>query len=451
MARSSSSSSSTLARRLLPALILTSLLCISPPLGTHAAPTGTRTRTTSTADPSPTVPYASDDPNAELWNAHSDIVPEGRRGTYGANVLGPQNVPLELQNPSLLAPPTTDHGDVPNAKWPFDLSHNRLQTGGWARQQNVHNLPIATGLAAVDMRLEPGAIRELHWHNTAEWAYVLKGSAQVTTVTADGQNYAATVPKGSLWYFPSGQPHSIQATDDDPEGTEFLLVFDDGSFSEDSTFLLTDWLAHVPKEVIAKNFHANQAAFDHIPSEQLYIFPGPIPADNQQPPTSPQGRTPLPYTFDFANMKPTQYPGGTVKIADSRNFEVAKTIAVAEVTVEPGSMREMHWHPADDEWTYFIEGSARITLFAASSNARTFDYQAGDIAYIPASYGHYIENTGNSTLRLLEVLKTDVFKDISLNQWLALTPPELVKAHLQLSDETIAQLSKTKQVVVAPQ
>ncbi|KAI0833382.1 oxalate decarboxylase [Trametes gibbosa] len=431
-----------LARRLFPTLLLASTLSRALPL---------RTTTYSSPTPSPTVPYASDDPNFPLWHAGSDIDPTGRRGKLGANVLGPQNVPLELQNPDLLAPPTTDYGDIPNAKWPFDLSHNRLQTGGWARQQNVNNLPIAKGLAAVDMRLEPGAIRELHWHNTAEWAYVLKGSAQITTVTAEGQNYLATVPKGSLWYFPSGQPHSIQATDDDPEGTEFLLVFDDGSFSEDSTFLLTDWLAHVPKEVLAKNFHTNQGAFDHIPSEQLYIFPGSVPADDQQPPTSPQGYSPVPFTFDFASVKPTPLAGGTVKIADSRNFQVAKKIAVAEVTVEPGSMRELHWHPQEDEWTYFMEGQARMTLFAASGNARTFDYQAGDIAYIPASYGHYIENTGNTTLQFLEVLKTDVFKDISLNQWLALTPPELVKAHLQLSDETIAHLSKTKPVVVAPQ
>ena len=45
---------------------------------------------------------------------------------------------------------------------------------------------------------------------------------------------------------------------------------------------------------------------------------------------------------------------------------------------------------------------------------------------------------------------TDRVEDISLQQWLALTPPELVKAHLDLSDETIAHLNKTKQFVVGP-
>ena len=62
--------------------------------------------------------------------------------------------------------------------------------------------------------------------------------------------------------------------------------------------------------------------------------------------------------------------------------------------------------------------------------------------------GHYIENTGNGTLRFLEIFNTDRFEDVSLAQWLALTPRELVKEHLQLSDSTIAGLNKTKGVVV---
>ncbi|KAM5530414.1 hypothetical protein V8D89_015925 [Ganoderma adspersum] len=396
------------------------------------------------------VPYASDDPNARLWEPNTHLKPEPTRESLGADVIGPENIPLELENADLLAPPTTDHGEIANAKWSFDLSHNRLEPGGWARQQNLKVMPIATNIAGVDMRLKKGAIRELHWHKTAEWAYVLKGTAQISTVNADGQNYVKNVSQGSLWYFPAGQPHSIQATGDDEEGVEFLLVFSDGNFSEDDTFLLTDWLAHTPKEVIAKNFHTKQSDFDHIPGQELYIFPG-TPPTSDSTPEDPLGGPPEPYSYDFANMAPTRYAGGTVKIADSRNFKVAKEIAVAEVSVEPNSMRELHWHPTEDEWTYILEGNARITLFGASGNARTFDYQAGDIAYIPSSFGHYIENTGPDELRVLEILKTDIFRDISLNQWLALTPPELVKAHLQLSDETIAHLSKDKPVIVAPQ
>ncbi|KAI0784529.1 oxalate decarboxylase [Abortiporus biennis] len=420
-------------------------------LRSEAAPQGTYSATSSSSEPYPTNPYASNDPNLPLWTIYDNIIPQPIRGPLGATILGPQNVPIAIENPSLLAPPTTDHGTVPNAKWPFALSHNRLQRGGWARQQTVDDMPIATGLAGVNMRLEAGAIRELHWHTAAEWAYVIKlcfGTSQITIVTPEGQNYVANVNPGDVWYFPPGQPHSIQATATDPEGTEFLLVFPDGSFNEDSTFLLTDWLAHVPKEVIAKNFGTDTSSLNHLPGEELYIFPSDTPPINNPSPTSPEGTTSQPYTYAFSQVQPTQHSGGTVKILDSRTFKVSTGISVADVTVEPGAMRELHWHPTEDEWTFFLEGSGRISLFAAQSNARTFDYQAGDIAYIPKSYGHYVENTGNTTLHFLEIYNSDRFQDVSLTQWLALIPPALVKAHLNLSDETIEHLSKTKSMVV---
>ncbi|KAH9063554.1 RmlC-like cupin domain-containing protein [Lactarius vividus] len=401
---------------------------------------------------SATVVPASNDPNFPIFPPGSDVSAQPIRDGLGAIILGPQNVPLQQQNPDLLAPPTTDHGTVKNAKWSFTLSSNRMQTGGWARQQNVNSMPISTSMAGVNMRLDAGAIRELHWHKSAEWAYVIKGTTQITSVDQNGRSYIANVNPGDLWYFPPGIPHSLQAMggSESPDGSEFLLVFPDGDFSEDSTFQITDWLAHVPKEVIAKNFQTNITAFDHIPSRELYIFPSEPPSTDVAPsnPSNPQGQVPNPFSFAWSKVKETTYPGGSVKIIDSTTFKISTAIAAAEVTVEPGAVRELHWHPTQDEWTYYLSGNGRVTIFASSANARTFDYQAGDIGFVPATFGHYVENTGNTTLRFLEISNTDRFQDISLTQWLALTPPTLVKANLGLSDETIANLNKTKQFVV---
>lgn len=413
----------------------------------------TATSTSGAASPSSTLAYTSSNPNYPLWEPNqnpplSSIEPI-RGSSLGATMMGPHNYPVEIQNPDLLAPPSTDSGSVSNAKWPFALSHNRLQAGGWARQQNVAVMPIASAMAGVNMRLEAGAIRELHWHKTAEWAYILAGSVIVTAVNAAGQNFMSEVNAGDLWYFPPGVPHSLQATDSDPAGSEFLLVFDSGAFSEDSTFLLSDWLSHIPKEVLAKNFQVNVSSFDHIPAQQLYIFPAPVPKGEILP-TSPYGTAPVPYTFPFSQYNATQLSGGTVKIVDSSIFKISTTIAVAEVTVEPGAMRELHWHPTQDEWSFFIEGQARITLFANNGNARTFSYEAGDVGYVPATFGHYVENTGNTTLRFLEIFASDRFEDISLSQWLALVPSELVKEHLQISDATLAHFSKSKPIVIGP-
>jgi len=304
----------------------------------------------------------------------------------------------------------------------------------------------------VNMRLKPGGIRELHWHKEAEWAFMLAGRARVTAVDQDGRNFIADVGEGDLWNFPAGIPHSIQGLE---EGCEFLLVFDDGNFSENETFLITDWFVHTPRDVLAKNFGVTEAAFANIPIDvehDRYIFsapvPGPLASDEI---VSPAGEVPHTFVHRLLDQDPVVGPGGTARIVDSSNFPAATTIAAAYVDVEPGGLRELHWHPNTDEWQYFIAGRARMTVFASSGKARTFDYQAGDVGYVPFAMGHFVENIGSEPLRFLEMFRSDHFADVSLAQWMALTPPKLVQAHLNLDDATMAALRKDKQVIVSAQ
>ena len=375
--------------------------------------------------------------------------PEPMREGKGATDPGPRNIAAERDNPDLFAPPLTDAGDIPNLKWPFDLSHNRLQPGGWARQTTTRELPVSKDIAGVDMRLEPGAIRELHWHKEDEWSLMLDGNARVTCIDENGRNFIADVRKGDLWYFPSGLPHSIQALD---QGCEFLLVFDDGAFSEDNTFLLSQWTAHLPRSVLAKNFGVQEGAFANIPEHQLYIFKAPVPpplaSDMVQ---DPRGPVPNPFTFKMMDMEPVRCSGGTVRIVDSSVFKASANIAAAFVEINPGGIRELHWHPLADEWQYYISGRARMTVFGSGDNSRTFDFQAGDVGYVPRPMGHYIENIGDEPVLFLEMFKSPRYSDVSLQQWLALIPPELVQAHLHLPDQMIAQLQKEKPLVVASQ
>jgi oxalate decarboxylase len=374
----------------------------------------------------------------------ADQVPQPIRDGAGATDPGPRNVLLDRQNPDLLTPPSTDSGTLPNLKYSFSLAHNRLQEGGWARQVTVRELPIATTLAGVNMRLNPGGVRELHWHKEAEWAYMLYGRARISAVDQEGRNFLDDVGVGDTWNFPAGIPHSIQGLE---EGCEFLLVFDDGNFSEDSTFLITDWFAHTPRAVLAKNFGVEESDFAGIPTHERYIFPvqvpGPLSSDRV---TNPAGQRS--FSHRLMAQEPLKTSGGTARIVDSSSFPAASTIAAALVEVEPGGLREMHWHPNNDEWQYYIEGSGRMTVFASEGKARTFDYQAGDVGYVPFAMGHYIENTGDIPLRFLEMFKSARFADVSLNQWMALTPPELVQAHLNLNPTVMGALRKQKWPVV---
>ena len=323
-----------------------------------------------------------------------------------------------------MKPPPTDSGTVPNLRFSFADAHPRLEAGGWAREVTERELPVAKTLAGVDMRLEPGAVRELHWHKQAEWAYMLAGRARVSALAADGQRFLDDVGEGDLWYFPAGIPHSIQALDD---GCEFLLVFDDGGFSEHATFLLSDWLAHTPRDVLVHNLGLTDAELERLPDEELYIFPAPLPE-----PAAPAGDGR--FTHRLSRQAPLATAGGTVRIADSTNFPAAVTIAAALVEVAPGGLRELHWHPHADEWQYYIAGAGRMTVFAASGNARTFHYARGDVGYVPQAMGHYVENTAEEPLRFLELFRSDRFADLSLEQWLAATPPALVAAHLNLDE-----------------
>lgn len=121
--------------------------------------------------------------------------------------------------------------------------------------------------------------------------------------------------------------------------------------------------------------------------------------------------------------------------------------AAALVVVQPGAMREIHWHTTSPEWNYFLQGSARITVFQAPESARTFDFAAGGVGYIPQAASHYIENTGDEDVIFLEVLQAKKFTDVSAAQWLALTPKQVVQDHLHLADGVWESLPKEKKYI----
>jgi oxalate decarboxylase len=371
---------------------------------------------------------------------------------------GPENRLVRDANPNAFTPPRTDHGEVQTFWSSFSAAHRRIQEGGWSRQVNVEDFPISKEIAGVNMRLTAGGIRELHWHAAAEWAIMLSGNARITAIDDDGKSFVKDVTKDDLWLFPTGTPHSIQGLA--PDGCEFLLVFDDGRFSEGNTTLISDWARHTPPEVLAKNWGVSDAAIRSIyeqPPDGHYIFQAPVPPPLDEDIRAASGSFgPSPVRFDFPmhGMQPT-YQGkyGEVRIIDSRNFPVANgkpsanTIAAAHVTVKPGGLRELHWHQNADEWQYYVQGKGRMTVFFNASKARTADFSAGDVGYVPKTLGHYVENTGDTDLIFLEMFKADRFKDLSLSQWVSNTPPELVTEHLGISKETIEAIPKEKPVI----
>src|ERR1700716_1166890 len=219
-------------------------------------------------------------------------------GDHSSSNPGQENKPLLNQNPNSNMPPPTDNGDVGPIWYSFDLTHKRIQEGGWTHQVTQRELPSSTDLTGVNMRLTRGSFREVHWHTADEWAIMLYGNARVTVLNPDGTMFIDDVSKGDLWYFPAGYPHSIQGLGPD-DGCEFLLVFDEGMFSEDNTFLISEWVAHTPPEILTKNSNLDRSAIAKLPTDELYIFPAKLPASLAQDKAAVGGKSvesPIRYT-----------------------------------------------------------------------------------------------------------------------------------------------------------
>lgn len=363
----------------------------------------------------------------------------------GLSDPGPANPVLAAEFPSFQSPPATDVGGMPLFWASFNNAPKRIQDGGWARQVTQVDFAIADAVSSVNMRLGPGGIREMHWHLAAEWALVTNGCCRITVLDPQGRACVEDVGPGDLWYFPAGYPHSLQGLG--PDGCEFVIVFDEGRQSEYNTLPLTDWIAHTPPEVLALNFGVPAEAFVSIPLHDLWIFQGeePGPLAEDQAAVAAGGVPPKPFTFRLGVSQPIlSNRSGALRLADSTTFDVSKTIAAGLEIIAPGAVREMHWHPNADEWQYWIEGQGRMTVFDAGPRAQTADFKAGDLGYVKRGQGHFIQNTGDTELRLIAVFKTSHYEEISLSDWLTHTPPGLVAQHLNIDPAVLAKFPSNR-------
>lgn len=376
-----------------------------------------------------------------------DLPPQGSvnvTNPQSLSIPGPHYSGLADTMPTFLDPPPTDVGSMPEFWASFNLAQRRIQDGGWGRQVTQADFAISSEISGVNMRLSAGGIRELHWHQQAEWAIMTYGSCRVTVLDLMGRPYVADVKEGDLWYFPAGLPHSLQGLG--PDGAEFVLAFDNGVSSEFNTLPATDWMAHTPPDVLAKNFGVPAEAFKNIPLQNRWIFQGKVPPpldEVRNAMASSAGVPENPFTFSLASApKVSENKGGFVQIADSTNFKVATTVAAGLVTIKPGAMRTMHWHPNADEWQYYLKGTGRMTVFDAGPAANTANFHPGDIGYVKKGLGHYIENTGDDDLVMLAVFRAPRYEEVSFSDWLAHAPPEMVAATFNLTPDVIARFPK---------
>jgi oxalate decarboxylase len=319
--------------------------------------------------------------------------------------------------------------ELPTFKFELEKSEGKVIGKSFGKEATVTQLPISKGLAGVSMRLQPGAMRELHWHATAaEWAFVLEGEVRTTVISPQGFAETNDFQPGDVWYFPRGHGHMLECLGTKP--ANFILIFDNGYFSEFGTFSITDWLGHVPKSLLAKNFKLPESVFDGFPKSEVYFAQGPIPPSEPKPPVQGWKLPPLTHKYQLLAQPPHRtYDGGREWRVDSSAFPISKTITGLVLDLDPGALRELHWHPTADEWHYVIEGEISVTLFGSHGRYRTETLSKGDVGYIPQGYGHSIENVGHKSCRILIGFNSGVYETIDLSQWIAGNPADVLSTN----------------------
>src|SRR5262249_39685889 len=105
--------------------------------------------------------------------------------------------------------------ELPTFKFALEKAKGRVIGKSTAKEATVEQLPISKGIAGVSMRLEPGGMRELHWHATAaEWAFVNEGRVRTTVIQPNGQSETNDFEPGDVWYFPRGHGHMLECRGD---------------------------------------------------------------------------------------------------------------------------------------------------------------------------------------------------------------------------------------------
>jgi oxalate decarboxylase len=331
----------------------------------------------------------------------------------------------------------------------LDKGAIKATSGGWARDITTKGLPIATDIAGAHLFLNPGGVREMHWHNSAEWAYILAGHCQVTVVDPEGETEVANYSPGDLWYFPKGHAHAIQTLGSEP--CHAILAFDDGLYGEHGTFGLSDWMSRLEPGLLSQALGLPNELASKIPTAEVYIKQGEVIARDSEKARATQVLAPKStHRFRLMAQKPrVASPGGTIHVASAREYQISTTFTAVVTKLKPGAVHAPHWHPNANEWHYVAKGRTRVTLFASDKRMAVAELSAGDCAYIPRGCGHTVQNIGADECEIVGALDNGVYSEALLSDWIAKVPRQLLANNLGLPDSAFANLIQSRSSIVA--
>ena len=125
-----------------------------------------------------------------------------------------------------------------------------------------------------------------------------------------------------------------------------------------------------------------------------------------------------------------------MQLVTVKEFPAQKSMCGGTTTLKPGAIRELHWHPNANEWHYYVKGTAQIMIFGSGGRRKIAEFNPGDVAYIPAGYGHAIRNVGKEDLQFVMTFDDGHFEEISLTDWMAASPKYLLANNFGAPEST---------------
>ena len=257
------------------------------------------------------------------------------------------------------------------------------------------DFPLLTGLSIKRLVLEPGSIREPHWHaNADELGYCIAGSVLISILDNGSAVSSFTIDAGQMFTIESGSLHHIENVGDTT--AEFIIAFSD---EQPEDFSLKAGFGAMSEAVLGNTFGLDAAAFTPMALSTSAADIVQRTGTAVIPDTAGLGN---PHKFDLEGMSaPISQPYAHVRTSRTQFWPALKHLSMYSLTIAEDGMREPHWHPITAEMGYVHKGRARMSILDPDGSVDTYVLKPGDVYFIPRAYPHQIEVIGDDEIHFL--------------------------------------------------
>lgn len=159
------------------------------------------------------------------------------------------------------------------------------------------------------------------------------------------------------------------------------------------------------------------------------------------------------HLFHLGAQPLTNFDGGSFQQADEETFPILKgqAASIVSLTLQPGGIREPHWHPSAWEINIVTKGVASWALVDGNGNHESFDQKVGDVVFAPQGSFHYFENRGTDDLRIVIVQNTsapEAKDNIGIGESLSKLPPRVLSAVFGVPEKTFDSFKRIDKTIV---